>query len=100
MFSKRRGRLFECGVVPDSRQAPVWMVERPGLLSAEHLSTDGTLSQQWVGSKSPGRKDASDAETPPDGWQERKRRTNMHASTRDPERWLYTKLSAALALLY
>ena len=69
------------------------------LLSSEHFLVDGKLLKAWASTKSFRPKDGSGP--PPDvgrnGEQDfhgQKRRNETHASTSDPDAWLYRKAAA------
>ena len=99
VFSKNRDRLIEFDAVTELFNATVEMAAKKGLLSGEHFSVDGTLTQAWSSHKSVRRKDGGDNDRPPENWHGHKRSNTTHASATDPESRPYRKSSEAPAQL-
>ena len=98
VFSKNRDRLIEHDAVTELFDATVDMADKRGLLSGEHFSVDGTLTEARASHKSMRRKDGSDDDRPPEDWRGEPRSNDTHESTSDPESRLYRKSNAAPAL--
>jgi transposase len=95
-FSKKRERLLEGDIAAKLLSAVMTQPRVRRLLSTDHFSVDGTLVEAWASMKSFRPKDG---EPPaPGGGRNReadfhgqKRTNETHASTTDPEAWLYRK---------
>jgi transposase len=95
-FSKNRERLLEGDMAAKLLSAVMTQPRVRRLLSTDHFSVDGTLVEAWASMKSFRPKDG---EPPaPGGGRNReadfhgqKRTNETHASTTDPEAWLYRK---------
>jgi transposase len=103
-FTKNRDRLLEGDVALKFLATVLAQPRVKALLSTEHFSVDGTLLEAWASTKSFRPKDGS--APPPDagrnGEQDfhgQKRRNETHASTTDPDAWLYRKGSGKEAKL-
>ena len=89
VFSKNRERLLAGDVAQAFFAAVVKQARAERLLSSEHFTVDGTLLEAWAGMKSFQKKPE-----PPEkgsGTRGQKLLRDTHASTTDPEAYLYRK---------
>ncbi len=95
-FSKNRDRLLTQDIAQGFLGSLLALPEVKGLLSAEHISVDGTLLKAWASMKSFRPKDGS-GEPPSRGrngeadFRKTKRSNDTHASTTDPDARLFRK---------
>src|SRR5262245_16420779 len=97
-FSKNRQRLIEHEIASAFFAEIVTLAKQAGLMSSEHFSVDGTLSEAWASLKSFRRKDDDD-DPPADGsdsnrwvnFHGEKRSNETHQSKTDPEAKLIRK---------
>src|SRR5215217_2481594 len=88
VFTKNRDRLLNQDI---ARSFFRRVVDRAsGLLSDEHVTVDGTLSEAWASQKSFQRKDG-DADGDGRNFRGQSRTNDTHASTTDPDARLYRK---------
>jgi transposase len=95
-FTKNRDRLLQGDVASEFMRALLAQPKVKVLLSSEHFSVDGTLLEAWASTKSFRPKDGSG---PPPGtgrngeqnFHGQKRSNETHASTTDPDAWLYRR---------
>ncbi len=97
-FSKNRERLLEGDVAAKLLSAVLAQPRVKRLLSTDHFWVDATLIEAWASIKSFKPRDRSDEPPRPDGGRNheadfhgQKRSNATHASTTDPEAWLYRK---------
>jgi transposase len=109
-FTKNRQRLLDHEIADRFFEAVVRQAQLRRYISSEHFSVDGTLLEAWASHKSFKPKDHSDDhddDQKPRGrnvekdWKGKKRSTQTHASTTDPEARLYRKsFNTAAELCY
>jgi transposase len=106
VFSRNRGRLLEHQVIEAFFTEVMTTTDKRGLLSKEHFSVDGTLTQAWASHKSFVPREGSDDPPPSSGgrnrqpdWKGTRRSNGTHASTTDPDARLYKKSDKMPALL-
>lgn len=104
-FSKNRDRLLEGDIGAKFLEAVLAQPRVRRLLSTDHFSVDGTLIEAWASMKSFKPTDGSGV-PPHDGGRNgeadfhgQKRSNATHASTTDPEAWLYRKRAGREARL-
>jgi transposase len=97
-FSKNRERLLEGDIAAKLLSAAMAQPRVKRLLSTDHFSVDGTLIEAWASMKSFRPKDGSGDPPTAGGGRNReadfhgqKRSNETHASTANPEAWLYRK---------
>jgi len=97
VFAKNRDRLLDGDIAREFMAAVLNQAEVRALLSREHFSVDGTLIEAWASMKSFRAQDGS-GEPPTGGGRNaerdfhgEKRSNATHASTTDPDAWLYRK---------
>lgn len=105
VFTKNRERLLVGEVAPGFFQQVVAQARVQGLISAEHLTFDGTLIEAWAGQKSFQRK-GGERTPPPDDpgnpsvdFHGERRSNATHQSTTDPQARLYKKAAGQEARL-
>jgi len=88
VFSQTRDRLLQHAVAHSFFQRVV--ARAAVLMSDEHCTVDGTLLEAWAGQKS---FQPKDGDTDGDGsnFLGQARKNETHASTTDPDAWLYRK---------
>src|SRR6478736_6750091 len=104
VFTKNRDRLLAGDIARGFLAAILADPEVRPLLSSEHFSVDGTLIEAWASMKSFRPKDGSGEPPGPGRNGERdfrgeKRSNETHASTTDPDAWLYKKAEGQAAKL-
>lgn len=116
VFAKNRDRLLASDAVREFFRGIVEMAREGGLLSDDHFSVDGTLTQAWASHKSFRPKTPDDGGGPPSAppdppspanaprdpevdFHGRRRRNDTHQSTTDPEARLMRKGAGKEALL-
>ena len=104
-FSRNRARLLEHEAAGEFLRAVVEQARGLGLLSDEHFTVDGSLSEAWASLKSFKRKDAGPSDPPDDpgnptvNFHGERRANATHQSTTDPEARLARKGSGKEAEL-
>jgi len=96
--TKNRARLLEHDAVIELFNEVLMLAERRGLLSGEHVSVDGTLTQAWASHKSFVRKDGHDQDG--DNFKSKPRSNDTHASRTDDDARLYCKGDTGSELRY
>ena len=97
VYSKNRERLLSSDVAGAFFRQVVAQARQLGLLSDEHFTVDGTLSEAWASQKSFKPQAGGEAEPPAEGrnpevhLRGEKRRNDIHPSTTGPEARLYKK---------
>ncbi|MGD1156558.1 MAG: IS5 family transposase [Terriglobia bacterium] len=97
VYSKNRERLLSSDVAGAFFRQVVAQARQLGLLSDEHFTVDGTLSEAWASQKSFKPQAGGEAEPPAEGrnpevhLRGEKRRNDTHPSTTGPEARLYKK---------
>src|SRR5262249_18423638 len=104
VFCKNRDRLIDGDIARKFFAAPLKQPKVRALLSSDHVSVDGTLSEAWASMKSFVPKNDGDKEPPPghgspgDGGRNRERnfhgenrKNDTHASITDPDARLFRK---------
>ena len=96
-FTKNRDRLYEGDVFEKFMTRLLNLPEVKPLLSDEHFSVDGTLSEAWASHKSFRPKDGSDDDGA--NFHGQKRKNDTHESVTDPDSSLYRKAQGREAKL-
>src|SRR6202521_6190254 len=95
VFSKNRDRMLESDVARLFFQAVVEQARLMGLMSDEHFSVDGTLTEAWASQKSFQRKDNKDSGNGNGNegvdFHGEQRTNDTHESKTDPDARLYRK---------
>lgn len=101
VFTKNRERLLRGEIARHFLAAVLAQAREQGLLSEEHFSVDGTLTQAWAGQQSfrPTDETPPGGTGPPGDFKGQRRTNDTHASTTDPEARLYRKGSGQEARL-
>jgi IS5 family transposase len=106
VFSKNRERLLAGEVAQAFFDQVLAQARKRELLSDDHFTVDGTLSEAWAGQKRLQRKEAASPSPPPDDpghpsidFRGERRTNATHASTTDPEARLYKKAKGQEAKL-
>ncbi len=92
VFTKNRGRLIKHDVVIEFFNEVVAVAEKKCLLSGEHFSVDGTLTQAWAGHESFARKNGDDQDddgSSADHFKGSRRSNATHYSRIDPDARFY-----------
>ena len=90
VFTKNRERLLKGEIAQHFFEAVLAQAESEGLVSSEHFTVDGTLSEAWASQKSFVRKDEKrrdddDPGNPTVNFRGEKRSNQTHASRTDPD---------------
>ena len=97
VFSKNRDRLLNQDLA--QRFFARVKEQAAGLMSDEHFTVDGTLIEAWGGAEELRRKDEDDGSKGGGDFHGKPRSNQTHASSTDPEAWLYKKSAGQEAKL-